>query len=68
LGNNLRLLMRGEASLDEWKSTYVGADGEAFDIDKLLPVPPVSVVGRYCNHDPLCRPGECPNLTTPLSG
>lgn len=39
LGNNLRLVMRGEATLDEWKAVYVGADGEPFDIDKLLPAP-----------------------------
>lgn len=38
MGNNLRLVMRGEASLEEWNAAYVGADGEPFDIDKLLPV------------------------------
>ena len=39
MGNNLRLIMRGDATLDEWNATYVGADGEPFDIDTLLPVP-----------------------------
>jgi hypothetical protein len=39
LGNNLRLVMRGEATFEEWQAVYVGADGEPFDIDKLLPVP-----------------------------
>lgn len=37
LGNNLRLLMRGEATLEEWNAAYVGADREPFDIDTLLP-------------------------------
>lgn len=39
MGNNLRLVMRGEATLEEWNAVYVGAEGEPFDIDKLLPVP-----------------------------
>ena len=39
MGNNLRLVMRGEATLEEWNATYVGADREPFDIEKLLPVP-----------------------------
>jgi hypothetical protein len=39
MANNLRLLMRGEATLDEWNAVYVGADGDPLDIDKLLPVP-----------------------------
>jgi len=39
MGNNLRLVMRDEATLDEFREVYVGADGEPFDIDKLLPVP-----------------------------
>jgi hypothetical protein len=37
MGNNLRALMRGEATLDEWNASYVGAGGEPFDIDALLP-------------------------------
>lgn len=39
MANNLRLVMRGEATLEEWNATYVGADGEPFDIEKLLPGP-----------------------------
>ncbi len=39
LGNNLRVLMRGEATIGQWNATYVGADCEEFDIEKLLPVP-----------------------------
>lgn len=35
-GNNLRLLMRGEETLEQWKGVYVGADREAFDIDALM--------------------------------
>lgn len=38
LANNLRVLMRGEASLDEWREIYVGQDREPFDLDALLPV------------------------------
>jgi hypothetical protein len=38
-GNNLRMVMRGEATLEEWQAVYVGADSEPFDIDKLLPTP-----------------------------
>ena len=37
LANNLRLLMRGEGSLQDWNKGYVGADREPLDIDKLLP-------------------------------
>lgn len=37
LSNNLRLLMRGEATLAEWNETYVGADAEPVDIDEVLP-------------------------------
>lgn len=40
LANNLRLLMRGEATLTEWNNCYVGADREPFDIEKLLPIEP----------------------------
>jgi hypothetical protein len=39
LGNNLRLVMRGEETFADFQSVYVGADGEPFDIDKMLPVP-----------------------------
>lgn len=39
LANHLRLLMRGECTLEEWNELYVGADREPFDIDELLPVP-----------------------------
>jgi hypothetical protein len=39
MANHLRLVMRGDASLEEWNAAYVGADKEPFDIDKLLPVP-----------------------------
>ncbi len=39
LGNNLRLVMRGEESMDEFKTVYIGADKDPFDIDKLLPTP-----------------------------
>ncbi len=39
MGNNLRLVMREEASLDEWNECYAGADAEPFDIDAILPVP-----------------------------
>ena len=38
MANNLRLLMRGEATLAEWNNLYVGADREPFDIERLLPV------------------------------
>ena len=37
LANNLRLLMRDECSLDEWKRAYVGADSKAIDLDALFP-------------------------------
>ena len=39
LANNLRLLMRGKSTIDEWNEVYVGQDREAVDIDVLLPVP-----------------------------
>lgn len=38
MGNNLRQLMRGEATLDEWNAVYVGADSDPFDIDAILPL------------------------------
>ena len=41
MANNLRLVLRGEATLDEFAAVYVGADGEALDIDQLLPTPGV---------------------------
>ncbi len=37
LANNLRLVMRGEASIEDFKGGYTGHDDEAFDIDKILP-------------------------------
>lgn len=37
MGNNLRTLMRGEATLAEWNAVYVGADGDPFDIEAILP-------------------------------
>jgi hypothetical protein len=40
LANNLRLLMRGEATLAEWNNCYVGADREPLDIEKLCPIQP----------------------------
>ncbi len=38
LANNLAEVMRGDATLDEFKAVYVGADREPFDIDALMPV------------------------------
>jgi hypothetical protein len=38
LANNLRSVMRDEASIADWNLIYVGADCEPLDIDKLLPV------------------------------
>ena len=37
LANNLRLLMREEATIYEWNQIYTGADRAPFDIDRLLP-------------------------------
>jgi hypothetical protein len=37
--NNLRLLMRGEVTIDEWNAVYVGQDRDAVDIDRVLPAP-----------------------------
>jgi hypothetical protein len=37
--NHLRLLMRGEVSLEEWNRVYVGADRAPIDIDAELPEP-----------------------------
>lgn len=39
VANNLRLLMRGEATIYEWNDCYVGADREPLDIDTMLPAP-----------------------------
>jgi hypothetical protein len=39
LANNLRLLMRGEATLDEFRACYTGQDGEALDLARLFPEP-----------------------------
>jgi hypothetical protein len=38
LANNLRLLMRKEAAIEEWLAVYCGHDREPLDIDRLLPV------------------------------
>jgi hypothetical protein len=38
LANNLRLLMRSEATIEDWNKIYVGADRAPFDIDALLPI------------------------------
>ena len=37
LANNLREVMRGDATMEEFKSCYVGQDGEPIDIDEVLP-------------------------------
>lgn len=37
--NHLRLLMRGEVSLEEFNRTYIGADREPIDIDAEFPEP-----------------------------
>ncbi len=37
MANNIRLLMRGEATIEDWNSAYVGADCEPIDIDEILP-------------------------------
>lgn len=37
LANNLRSLMRGEHTIEEFKTAYTGHEGEPLDIDKLLP-------------------------------
>ena len=37
LANNLRLVMRHEATLEQFGECYVGTDRAPFDIDKLLP-------------------------------
>jgi hypothetical protein len=39
LGNNLRQVMRGEATIDDFKGAYTGHDGEPIDIDRLMPTP-----------------------------
>ena len=36
--NNLRLVLRGEETLEDFKAVYVGQDGEPLDLDKLFPV------------------------------
>jgi hypothetical protein len=38
MANHLRLVMRGDASLDDWNAAYVGADKDPFDLNALLPV------------------------------
>ena len=39
LANNLRLVMRGEETIEAWNAVYVGGDRDPLDIEKLLPVP-----------------------------
>lgn len=39
LANHLRLLMRGEISLEEFNRTYVGADRAPIDIEAEFPEP-----------------------------
>ena len=39
LANNLRLLMRGEATMEEFQRSYVGHDREPLDLEKLFPAP-----------------------------
>jgi hypothetical protein len=38
--NNLRLVLRGEKTLEDFKAVYGGQDGEPLDLDKLFPVSP----------------------------
>jgi hypothetical protein len=38
MANNLRLLMCGEGTIEDWNRIYVGADAPPFDIEKLVPV------------------------------
>lgn len=38
LANNLRTLMREEASIGDFLGAYTGHEGEPIDIDRLLPV------------------------------
>ena len=37
LANNLRLLMRGDESLEDWNKVYVGQDRAPIDIETMLP-------------------------------
>ena len=39
MSNNLRLVMRGEASIEDWNRAYTWADRPPVDIDQILPVP-----------------------------
>jgi len=41
MANNLRLVMRGDETIEDWNRVYVGADREPIDIDAILP--PVAV-------------------------
>jgi len=36
LANNLRLVMRGEETIEDFNTVYVERDSEPFDIEKLL--------------------------------
>lgn len=39
LANNLRLVMREEESIADFKGAYCGEDGDPIDIDAVLPAP-----------------------------
>ena len=38
MANNLRLVMRGEETIEAFRAVYVGFDGDPIDIEALLPV------------------------------
>jgi len=40
LANNLRLVMRRDASIEDFMGAYCGEDGAPIDIDAVLPPPP----------------------------
>jgi len=37
-GNNLRLVLRGEETLDAFRQCYVGFDGDPFDLEKVFDI------------------------------
>lgn len=39
LANNLRLVMRGDETIESFLGAYTGHEGEPIDIDRILPVP-----------------------------
>lgn len=41
LANNLRLVMREEASIADFRNAYTGENGDPIDIEAVLPVPGV---------------------------